>query len=189
MPMFIPGKWFWVADDGRAYGSAKQLITNTADPDYVAWLQAGYAASIWPKDSAGNQTNASLQEVLTQFGLYADLTYYAANSRYNRSCVGVIITSLNTASFASDPVSRNTINSAYDFLTVNKTETLNWKMSDGTFITVDLAKVTTMMNDVADFVHKCYDCEATTVAAINGGTITTQAQVDAAFAAVTNVYP
>jgi hypothetical protein len=62
-------------------------------------------------------------------------------------------------------------------------------MSDGSFITVDQAKLTTMANDIAGFVQACFTCEANTVTSINGGSITTTAEIDAAFAAISNVYP
>jgi hypothetical protein len=188
---YTPTNWWWVAADDRAYGSLKQLITTTADPDYVAWIGAGNAATIWPQDGSGNQTNAALQDVLTPYDLWVDLTAYAANARYNKASGGVIVTSLGgSVPFMTDTVSRNTINSAYDYMTQKGTgATVHWKLSDGTFIVLNTTQMTLLMNDVAPFVQSCFTCEANTVASITGGTITTQAQVDAAFAAISNVFP
>jgi hypothetical protein len=67
---YMPRDWFWLADDGRLYGSAKQLITTVADPDYIAWQgeEPLAEAQIWPRDNTGAQTNASMQEVMTLYG-------------------------------------------------------------------------------------------------------------------------
>jgi hypothetical protein len=187
--MIDPFNWYWLADDSRVYGSAKQTIVTDTDPDYVAWTDAGGVATIWPSDEAGNQTDAALQEVLMPYNLWVDLKAYAANVRYNHASGGVIITSLSPVAFLSDPISRNTVDSAFSYLTANASATIQWKMSDGSWITVDKAKVTTMNNDIATFIHNCFDCESTTVSGIDGGTITTQQQIDAAFAAISNVFP
>ena len=40
---------------------------------------------------------------------------------------------------------------------------------------------------MATFVQACFTCESTTLASINGGTITGLAAIDAAYAAVSNV--
>jgi hypothetical protein len=57
---------YWLADDARVYGSAKQAITNDQDPDYVAWTSDGYVAMPWPRDDAGNQTDDAMQATVGQ---------------------------------------------------------------------------------------------------------------------------
>jgi hypothetical protein len=186
---YNPFNWFWLADDGRIFGSAKQLIVDATDPDYIAWTGTNVATP-WPRDIAGNQTDQSLQDVLTSYNLWIDLTAYTANARYNRASGGVVVTSLGgSVPFLSDPQSRNTVNSAYDFMTQKGTGyTVHWKLSDGSFVVLNTTQMTLLMNDMATFVQSCFACEANTVASINGGTITTQAQIDAAFAAISNVF-
>jgi hypothetical protein len=184
--MFNPSNWFWLADDARAYGSAKQVITDSSDPDYTAWTDDGYTATKWPRDEAGNQTEAALQDVLTPYGLFANLTYYAASARYTRASGGIEVTG---HVYNSDVVSRNTVNSAYNFAQLNPTQTVQWKLADGTFVTLDKAGIETLNASVSEFVQLCFTCESNTVDAINAGTITTRAEVDAAFAAISNVYP
>ena len=183
-----PYDWYWLADDGRVFSSARQIIVDASDPDYSAWSGT---ATAWPRDAAGDQTNAALQDVLTPYNLFVDLIAYTAYARFNHASGGVIVTSLGGAvPFLSDITSRNTINSAYDFMTQKGGGyTVQWKLSDGTFITLSVTGITTLMNAVATFVQSCFSCESTTVGSINGGTITTQAQVDAAFAAISNVFP
>ena len=190
MPSFNAYNWYWLADDGRLFCSAKQAIVDASDADYVAWSVSN-GPTPWPRDTTGNQTVAALQDVLTPYNLYVDLTAYTANARYEHASDGVVVTSLGGAvPFLSDPLSRNTVNSAYDFMTQKGGGyTVQWKLSDGTFITLNVAQMTTLMNAMATFVQSCFTCESTTVAGIVGGTITTQAQIDAAFAAISNVFP
>ena len=182
---------YWLADDDRVYGSARQIVTDTADPDYLTWTGYGYQATPWPRDGSDNQTNASMQDVLNQYGMFVDLTYYAANARFIHASGGVVVTSLGgSVPFLTDVVSRNTVNSAYDFMTQKGGGYIvQWKLSDGSFIALSVAQMTTLMNAISTFVQSCFACESTTVAGITGGTITTRAQVDAAFAAISNVFP
>ena len=188
MASYSPYNWYRLADDGRIFASARQIITDDTDPDYSAW---NGTATPWPRDVAGNQTNAALQDVLTPYNVFVDLIAYTAYARFNHASGGVVVTSLGGSTlFLTDPVSRNTINSAYDFMTQKGGGyTVQWKLSNGTFITLNVTQMTTLMNAVATFVQSCFTCESTTVSAINGGTITTHAQVDAAFAAISNVFP
>ena len=179
---------FWLADDGRVYGSSTETITNTSDPNYVAWI-ANNVPTPWPRNTAGNQTDPALQDVLTPYNLFVDLAAYAAYVRYNRASGGVKITSLSAVPFLTDPTSRNTVNSAYQYAVANPAHITEWKMSDGTFIQLTNTQIATVNNDMTTFVQSCFACESTTLNGINGGTITTMAQVDAAFAAISNVFP
>jgi Domain of unknown function (DUF4376) len=185
-----PKTIYWLADDDRVYSGPLQKVIDASDPGYVAWIGAGNVAWTWPRDIGGNQTDASLQEVLTPVGMFANLTYYAANVRFNRASGGVTVTGLSAIPFLTDTVNRNTINSAWSYSQAQTgTYSVQWKMSDGSWVTLSKAQLATLNNDVSDFVEKCFACEKTTIDAVNAGTITTQAQVDSAFAAVSNVYP
>jgi hypothetical protein len=186
---YDPLNWYWLADDGRIYSSATQTIIDNTDANYTAWVNAGGIATVWPRDGSGNQTNASLQDVLTPYNLWVDLFAYAAYVRYNTASGGVIITSISPVAFFSDPVSRNTVDSANSYMTANPTATLQWKMSDGSWITVNQAQVTKMNNDIATFVHSCFTEESTLATGITGGTVTTKAQIDSGFAGISNTFP
>jgi hypothetical protein len=179
---------FWLADDGRVFGSAKQITSDTSDPDYVAW-SASNVPTAWPRDKAGNQTNAALQDVLTPYNLFVDLSAYAANVRYRLACGGVTISSISPSPFLTDPISRNTIDSANSYAVANPGHVTDWKLADGSFIKLTAGQLATVLQDVATFVQSCFTCESNTKVGIDGGTITTQAQIDAAFAAISNVIP
>jgi hypothetical protein len=177
---------FWLADDGRVYGSTEQFITDSSDPDYTAWTGLGNTASPWPRDAAGNQTTQALQDAIAPYGLFADLTYYAADARFRRASGGVTIAG---KPYLSDPVSRNTVASAHDYAVANPGHITDWKLADGTFIQLDEPGLAHVLQEMATFVQSCFTCESTTATGINGGSITTRAQVDAAFAAISNVFP
>jgi hypothetical protein len=63
--------------------------------------------------------------------------------------------------------------------------TATFKAANGTFVTVNAAQMTALYAGVVAHVQACYAAEASAAAAINGGTVTTYAGVDAAFAAIT----
>jgi hypothetical protein len=130
-----------------------------------------------------------LQEVLTPYNIWVDLKAYSASVRYNHASGGVIISSISPVAFLSDPVSRNTLANADVYAKANPGHMTDWKMSDGSFIRLSEAQLATALNDMATFVQSCFTCESTTASSIGGGTITTHAQVDAAFAAISNTFP
>jgi hypothetical protein len=180
---------YWLADDGRLFGSAPQALVPESDPDYQVWL-ANHAPITWPRDDAGVQTDAALQAVVGRFDVYVNLNYYAASVRYAHASGGVIVTSIAPGkTFQTDPLSRNGINSGYDYTQANPANVIEWKFADGSFTTLDNNELSTLMNDIASFVQACFGCEGAQVAGIADGSITTREQVDAAFAAITNVFP
>ncbi|MFH0298345.1 hypothetical protein AAFX91_14100 [Bradyrhizobium sp. 31Argb] len=62
--------WYWIADDGRVFGSVQRMVVTEDDPDYVAWVgKIGERAYPWPRDVDGNQTEAALLDMLGQFNV------------------------------------------------------------------------------------------------------------------------
>jgi hypothetical protein len=187
--MFNPLDWYWLADDKRVYASARQLIVDDSDATYMAWTDAGNIPTLWPRDADGNQTTAELQSVLTPYNLWVDLIAYTAYARYNRATGGVIVTSITSVPFHTDPAARNSLANAYECVKATPGSTVNWKLSDASFVVMNEAQLQKATTSVATFVQNCFTCESNTQGSINGGTITTQAEIDAAFAAVSNTFP
>lgn len=67
-PIYNPHDWYWLAEDGRLYSGARQVVVTVSDPAFMAWRDSGFAPTNWPRDLAGNQTDQALQEVLTPLG-------------------------------------------------------------------------------------------------------------------------
>jgi hypothetical protein len=183
--MFNALDWYWLADDARTYGSKNGKIATDTDPDYTAWLDTNQIPTPWPRDEAGNQTNAALQEVLAPYGLFVDLYAYATAVRDKTLGAGITV---NGQPFATDPITTMSLNSAFIYTQGKTGETFQWKLPDGSFVTLDKAGVAALQTCVAEYGQSCYQCESDTIMAIDAGTITTSAQVDAAFAAIPNSF-
>ena len=187
MPVsFRISDWYWIVggDANNVWSSAKCASVPVGDPDYVAWLAIqGHYPSI-----AATMTDVE-SSCAVAFPRGTPRTYAAA-SRYNKASGGCFVTSVGgNVAFLTDPVARNTINSAYDFMEVKGAGyTIHWKMSNGSFISMNLTQITTVMNDMAGFVQSCFTAENNLQASINAGTVTL-ADIDAAFAAISNVFP
>lgn len=195
--------WYWFigADQTQVYSSASNTYVPAAtDAGYLAWSANNYTVTIEDEPTLWVSYMSSVLPAWlydgTTFsqpaaGAYTkpQLTGYSANARYNHASGGVIITSLSPVSFLSDPVSRNTMASALDYANAHTGTTVHWKMSDGTFITLNQTQLTTLVNDVAGFVQSCFTCESNTATSINAGSITTLAAIDSAYAAISNVFP
>ena len=157
---------------------------DDTDADYIALARAAirrYAMAT----RHSNQTNAALQQVLTPYDIWIGSTSYnAASLRYNKASGGCTI---GGKPYLTDPVSRNTDGSAHDYAVANPGHITDWKLADGTFIQLDEAGLAHALQVMATFVQDCFTCESNTLTSINGGTITTLAQIDAAFAAISNV--
>lgn len=179
MSRYNPSNWYWLADDSRLFSSKSQSLIQSSDPDYQAWVASGGFATPWPRDDAGAQTTASLQEVLMPYNLFIDLKAYAAFVRYNKEVGG---TTISGVAYPTDRETQAKMTSAFALGQVNPSATFQWKLSDGTFATLTVAQLTTVATVVGAFVQACFATEATVVAGINGGTIATRDQVDAAFA-------
>lgn len=67
--MFDPYNWYWLADDGRLYSSAKQRLIDGSTPIYLKWIAGAYQPTRWPVDDNGEQTEAELSKVLAPYGL------------------------------------------------------------------------------------------------------------------------
>lgn len=183
--MWNPAYHFWLADDGRVYASNRQIITTEADADYAAWVAAGNTATQWPRDDAGNQTNDAMQAVVGPHGQFVDLTYYTADARQRKMGSNLVV---NGLPFATDPITYSSLNSAYIYTQAKTGDVFSWKLPDGTFVTLDKTDIAALHVAANSYGQSCYKCEDDTLAAIEAGTITDRAAIDAAFAAISNVF-
>ena len=176
---YNPYDWYWLADDGRIFASLRQVIVDATDADYIAWAK-GNATSPWPRDLEDNQTNAALQEVLAPYGLFADLTAYAADARWRKEVGGITISGIP---IATDDRSKQMIMGARIAADADDTFTTSWD-AGGTVVPLDAATIIAVSNAVLAHVNECFMIYATVQAGIAAHTITKTAQIDAAFGAV-----
>lgn len=76
---YKPSDWYWRSDTGRIYSSAAKAVVLKSDETFVAWTEAGGIPTVWPRDDAGQQTEAAIEAVLRDAGVMpmAAVTYKA----------------------------------------------------------------------------------------------------------------
>jgi hypothetical protein len=67
---YDPLNWYWRKADGTIYSSAAQGVVSDTDPAYVAFLAGGSHPTPYPRDTAGQESEAELAAVLAPYGLY-----------------------------------------------------------------------------------------------------------------------
>jgi hypothetical protein len=196
---------YWIIDGSTTdvYQSKTNTLVAIDDEAYLAWTLNNVATPIG--------SESELAEVITPYNLLpywlfnaesfiqptpttytkSQLAAYSGDARYRRENSGVTITSIGgSVPFASDLAARNAVDTAWGYMNAKGTvNSISWKMPDGSFITMTTAQVTTLMGHLSTFIQACFECESDNLAPINGATMTTQAEIDAAFAAIPNVFP
>lgn len=198
--MMNPSNHYWIiaGSSAEVYSSASNTLVPASDSTYSDWAAINIASPI--------VSEAELADVIKSYNMFPawifnaatfirptpttyskdQLAAYNADARFRKASGGVAI---GGKPYLSDPVSRNTVASAHDYAVANPGHVTDWKLADGTFVQLSEAQLATVLQDMATFVQACFTCESTTLAGINGGTITDLAAIDAAFAAISNVLP
>ena len=176
---YYPPQWYWLADDGRVYSGPLQAIVSQQDPGYVAWIEPGRVATAWPRDLAGNQTDAALQQVLEQHDMFVNLNYYTVNKRWQKEQGGIVAT-------AGFPIKTNDraqakITGIYAASKEAPSVTTPFHAADNTVHELTAAQMYELNSDLLTHINNCFAISADVLADIQAGTITTREQVDAAF--------
>lgn len=175
-PLF-PHDWYWVRDDGSVYSSARQQVVEASNPDYLAWVET-HIPTRWPADDDGGQTDAALQEVLTQHELHlsagSGLRAYAADKRWRVETGGI---NVGGAPIATDDRSKTMIMGARIKADADPDYTVGWKTEAG-FVTLSAAQIVAISDAVLAHVDACFSAEAAVLSDIEDGTITAVAGID-----------
>lgn len=176
---YDPRDWYWAADDGRVFSSARQTVVGKKDKGLADFVEAGGQPTPWPCDDAGSQTNAVLQDVLAPYGLWIDLATYAADARWRKEVGGIVVAGVP---IATDDRSKLMITGARVAAMADQGWSTVWHGADGRTYPVNAAAMIAISDAVQAHVNAGFATFATVKAAIEGGDITTTAEVDAAFA-------
>lgn len=183
MSSFNPADWYWRADDGRAYSSARQEIVAAGDAGLAAFEAAHGYVTRWPCDDAGDQTDAALAAVLAPYGrslwpvpLKERLSAYVADKRWQVETGGIVVGGLPVA---TDDRSKIMIIGARVKAAADGDFTTEWKTQAG-FVSIDASTIVAISDAVLAHVDACFAAEAVVLAAIEAGTITTTAEIDTA---------
>ncbi len=66
---FNARNWYWKADNGRVFSSARGQVVPVSDAALASWSADGSGPTTWPRDDDGAQTDAALRDVLAPYGL------------------------------------------------------------------------------------------------------------------------
>ncbi|WP_054308909.1 DUF4376 domain-containing protein [Mesorhizobium sp. 1M-11] len=177
--------WYWLSDDGRLYSSARQSLVADVETDvaYAAWLDNEGHPTCWPADDEGEQTEAALAAVLASLGLTlwplplkAQLSAYAAEKRWRIETGGITV---GGARLDTSRESQSMITGAYAYSQANPEMSISYKAASG-WVVMNAATLATIATAVGTHVQACFAAEAEVASAIEAGTITTQAAIDAA---------
>lgn len=177
---YTPQDHYWIVsgDETRVWSSARAAYVPADDAGYAAWREMGRVAT-------RIATDQDLTDVLAVYGLrgpVVDLVAYAAAARWRRETGG---TTWSGWPVHSDDRSQAKI--VAELAAIDRGERSDpdgWKFADGVFRLVSNADFAALAVAVRDHVRACFSAEAAVLAGIAAGTITTMAEIDAAFAAV-----
>jgi hypothetical protein len=180
MPNYDPLDWYWSADDGRLFGSARRGLVSEPETDqsFTDWLSAGGVPTSWPRDAEGDQTDAALQSVLQPYGLWIDLLAYAADRRWIVETSGTTVAGIP---IATDDRSKIMVMGARVAAAASPDWETVWHGADGQTYPLNAAQMTAISDAVEAHVNATFATFASVKADIEDGVITTLAEIDAAF--------
>jgi hypothetical protein len=180
MQTYNPNAWFWFVggDTTKVFSSATGTYILASDPAYSVFAETNRATNIVSEAELIDVLAAQAPSVV--FATPTGLTAYAASKRYDKEIGG---TTISGVAYPTDRDTQSKLASAVLFAQLTPAAVFQWKVADGTFVTLTgLEQIVAVASAIGAFVQGCFALEATTVTAIKAGTITTTAQVDAAFA-------
>jgi hypothetical protein len=191
--------YYWAVggSTSQVYFGGTNTYVPVTDPTYEEWLASGNLplpvadeVTLWQYMSQPPASIPSWMFNGTTFsqpgaGQYTkdQLKAYAAQQRYAHTIGGVTV---NGMPVVTDMNSQTAIVGAYNMAVNNSGFSTRWKAADGTFTTLNSAAIIALAVAVGTFIADCFAAEATIDAAIDAGTTTTLAQIDAAINAVTS---
>lgn len=107
-----------------------------------------------------------------------DLSAYAARRRWEREVGGIVVGGVTVH---TDDRSKMLLAGARMAAEGDTAWTTEWKAADGTFVTLDAGTIVALSNALLAHVAACFAVEATVLAGIAAGTITSTEQIDVAF--------
>lgn len=176
-PIYRPGSWYWLREDGAIYSSEKGAVIAQSDAEYSAWAGTGQRATPWPKDADGSQTMASLQAVLPD-GVYASLDDYAAKVLADAQAAGVEVAGTHVP---TDLDSQSRLTNAYTFATVSEDDTVTYVDANGP-VSLTVAAAKARIKAIGQHMKACTAMAEQVRANIAANKIRAKSGVDKAFA-------
>ena len=177
--IYNPIDWYWaIGGDGAAvWSSARAMSVPVDDVNYVAWLaELGEGGGPSRLD-----TMEELRTLMSQQYPAGTLETYCSFKRWQREQGGMTLTS--GMPIKTDDRAQAKITGVYAAAQAMPSVTTTWHAADGADYPLDATQITTMNEELLGHIDDCFAISADVLAQIAAGTITTHAEVDAAFAA------
>jgi hypothetical protein len=181
MRYFNPYNWYWLADDGRVFSSARSVNVSETDPDYIEWKNGDGEPQVWPRDEHGHQTPAELQRTLFSYQIPVDLKAYAFYLRDQTEKSGTTVDVPPITEIRTDDYTQNLIARYQQVATENNMITVAWVMPDRSTTILNAAKINTLFSQLMTFIFENYNTYSAVIADIDNGSITNLDQIDQAF--------
>lgn len=156
--------------------------TPTHDQVEITWPDGNVTLSVWPIQAADVARRFATTGVVP--APYAppavDLVAYAADRRWRKETGGITLAGIP---IATDDRSKLMIMGSRLSAQADAEWSTVWIGADGNAYPIDAATIVQISDAVAAHVNACFAIFVELKAAIEGGTVTTTSQVDAAFAA------
>lgn len=175
MATFDINSWFWIVggDASQMWSSAKPGFVPDSDATFLAFTAQGNA----PSSIASLE---ELSEVFEQQYPAGMLSTYATSKRYAKEIGGITVSGVPVA---TDDRSKQMILGARLAAQADSNWSTSWVAADGSIVPVNASTIIAISDAVQAHVNDCFTTFALVKADIDSGTITTIAEIDAAFAA------
>jgi hypothetical protein len=144
--------------------------------------QASYDALTW-LDARPKPLYASVLATSDQVAKQ-DLKDFASMVRFTRQIGGYTYRGLT---YDTDPVSVSSLNSVYVLALDNKAYGTQWKLANGTFVSLDANTIIAVYTAIIRFIEALFTAESSIGTAVDVGSITTTTQVTSTINSVPNV--
>ena len=195
--MLQPSDWYWRVggDPDHVYCSARNVYIPNADGAFQTWLTAhGAPSAIDDEQSIWYYVSSVLPSWLydgTSFAQPTPTTYTAAQLiAYANIRQWAKATAGHTVTIEGVPITFQTTPDSMNFLSGKVQRLLqpdppaavNWQIGTSAFKQIAAADFITAATQIADFIQSTFDLLDGLFGQIASGTVTTTAQIDAAFA-------
>lgn len=176
---FNPENWYWLADDGRVYGTKNQRIVDSHDADYSEWINKGMSPTPWPRDLEGNQTEDELQATLAPYQtFFVGLKAYAASKRWEKEQGGIVFAGVP---IATDDRSKQMIMGARIAADSNSNFSTKWVGKNGQIQNLNSTSVIALSDAILAHVANCFAIFSNVCEGIDNESIIDRYQIDSAF--------
>lgn len=139
--------------------NAADFPNNEASIPFMGVFVQLFQGAILPSPSAVVAYQATYEASILTDSIKVAL----AAHRYDIQTGGVVI---DGHPFRTDIDSQFALTGAFMAAQANPAISINWKMADGTFATLNAAAITSAWSQGMGFVQKCFDSEKTVIAAV-----------------------